>query len=143
MSEHRQPTAAMLDAYQGGRAAQGSDVMAYAYSEPRFDEWMEHPVLRLCWHAGRGGHEVPRWVQAERYSDIPVGGASYNHADNHLERGLSVARLLDGSTDYEWHRHFGVRGRSVIRVAGWLHHECGSDGEPLLVGAVTLGSEAP
>jgi hypothetical protein len=133
----RKPTATMTEAYEHGRDHQDQgDLMELAYSEPRFDGWMEDAVLCLFWGAGYEGEPLPRWVEAERYGRIPQGAVSRNHADNCAERGLSVARLLDGSDDYEWHRSFGGRDREVVRVAGWLHYERGGDGEPLLVGAI-------
>lgn len=133
------PAAAMLEAYKHGVASQDvSDLMELAYAPDGkcWGEWMEDEVMRLFWSAGHESESLPRWVEAERYGDIPMGGRSTNHAESHAEHGLSVARLLDGSDDYEWHMgHFGAMDRPVVRVAGWLHHERGADGEPLLVSA--------
>lgn len=135
----KSPSAAMVEAYEAGRDSRAvPDLMQYAYDEPRFDRWMEDPTLRVSFEAGRAEEPMVRWVEAERYGDIPTGGASRNHRDSRPEGGLSVARLLDGSDDYDWYTTFSGRERPVVRVGGWLHYRRGSDGEPLLVAARVL-----
>jgi hypothetical protein len=129
-----QPTDTLLAIYQHGQQHRDASLMALAYADDRVSSWWEHPVLSLFWHAGYEGESIPRWVTAERYGDIPLGGRSRNHAENCAEHGLSVARLIDDDDDYEWHSGiFGGDQRPVVRVAGWLHYRRGGDGEPLLV----------
>jgi hypothetical protein len=137
-------TQEMQIAYRHGKAHAGQDMMDIAYSPDgeHWAYWMDDPVLRLFWHAGYYEALAPRWVEAERYGDLPEAGVSRNHADNRAEAGVSVARLIDESDDYTW--MMGAWGdgsaytRPVRRVAGWLHYDRGSDGEPLLVGAVEV-----
>jgi hypothetical protein len=137
-------TREMQIAYRHGKAHAGQDMMGIAYGPDgeRWGCWMDDPVLRLFWGAGHEEEQMPRWVEAERYGDLPAEGVSRNYTDDRAEAGVSVARLLDGSDDYNW--MMGAWGedsayaRPVRKVAGWLHHDRGSDGEPLLVGAVEV-----
>jgi hypothetical protein len=133
-------TQEMQKAYRQGKAHAGQDMMDIAYGPDgeRWGHWMDDPVLRLFWHAGYNDEQAPCWVEAERYGDLPEAGVSRNYADDKAEAGVSVARLLDGSDDYNWMRGFGGQDRPVRKVAGWLHYDRGSDGEPLLVGAIQL-----
>ena len=142
MPSTRQPSAEMMSAYRHGRDHQHSgDLMALAYADPDVGRWWDDDVLGLFWRAGWRGEPVPRWVEAERYGGLPSSGRSRNYADSRTEAGVSVARVLDPDADdgYRWAMgSWGAADRPTVRVAGWLHHRRGSDGEPLLVGAITL-----
>lgn len=131
--KEKQPSPLLVKAYELGVKNRGVS----KWDLPSEDlEMFDSRETALFYSAGREGEPMPRWVVAERYGDIPAGGRSKNYADNRMEGGLSVARLLDGSDNYEWFRSFGGRSRGKVIVAGWLHFNRGSDGEPLLVAPV-------
>jgi hypothetical protein len=127
--------------YRFGQAHAGQSWydLLYAPGGDRVGQWIEDPVSYLFLEAGLEGEDKPRWVEAERYGLLPEAGKSRNHADDCAEPGVSVAHLLDDSDDYDWAMGgFGAFNRPMVRVAGWLHFRRGSDGEPVLVGAVEI-----
>jgi hypothetical protein len=135
----KQPSAAMTEAYHLGLAQQGRNLTELIYS----DELPEHIVmsrtLNAFWDAGYRGAEMPKWVRALRYGKIPAGGVSHNYRDDRQEPGVSVVRLLDDSAETQdgVSLFFLRAGRPEIIVEGWLvPGKHGSDGEPVLVGAV-------
>lgn len=103
----------------------------------------ETGVVSAAWHAGYLNAPVLEWVDAWRYGEIPESGSSTNYRDQIREAGVSVMALgnpEDG--DDETDGTFAVwTSRPVVLVSGWLvRHRRGSDGEPLLVGAVRRSS---
>jgi len=86
---------------------------------------------------GRAGGERPRWVMAERIGKLPEGGRSQNFAEQKMERGVSVLRIVgESQSDIGTYEMFNPGEKRY--VAGWMIGY-GSDGEPLLVDAVDLG----
>jgi len=92
------------------------------------------------WQHGARGWEPPRYVSAWRYGDLPPDGRSYNYRDQHTEPGVSVAGVVGGPEGFgQWQRD-----RPKRWVCGWWREDrVGSDGEPLLVGAVAASSSSP
>jgi len=86
---------------------------------------------------GRSGGMTPRWVMAERIGKLPEGGRSKNFAEDRMEKGVSVLRILgEDRSDVGTYEIFN-KGQKRY-VAGWMIGT-GSDGEPLLVDTVDLG----
>lgn len=86
---------------------------------------------------GRAGKEPPRWVMAERIGKLPEGGRSTNFAEQRMESGVSVLRIVgEPQSDVGTYEMFNPGEKRY--VAGYMIG-LGSDGEPLLVDAVDLG----
>lgn len=91
--------------------------------------------------AGREGGMTPEWVIAERIGPPPKGGRSKNFADDRMERGVSVLRVVGkDKKDVGTFEMFNDGQR--FYVAGWEIGK-GSDGEPLLVDVISMGSADP
>lgn len=88
--------------------------------------------------AGFYGRE-PEWVRALRYGDIPVSGYSTNWADGTRENGVSCVKIIRSDDDVKYKSIYdltlGGQGIDKIIIEGWYFGDCGSDGEPLLIGA--------
>jgi len=131
----------MLTAYaMGQRAADRySDEGCFAREHAMYDDdcWSDafgcDDVLHAFWDAGFAGRSLPQWTRAWRYGNVPACGYSYNYADNRPEPGVSCAGIGDDRCG-----GLMVADRAVVEIAGWLIADKGSDGEPLLVGAVTI-----
>jgi hypothetical protein len=86
---------------------------------------------------GREGAEPPRWVMAERIGKLPIEGRSKNFAEDRMERGVSVLRIVgEPQSNAGTYEMFNPGEKRY--VAGWLVG-FGSDGEPLLADTVDLG----
>lgn len=143
----RTPNKTLCDAYKLGLRCQGVDLNAEMMSGTELGGdvlslmtgyGMTHPV-QAFFAAGTAETAMPSWVEGWRYGGIPESGTSYNHRDERPEWGVSVM-AIDGEDD-ETDGTFELfhNGRPRVRVAGWLiTHKRGSDGEPLLTGAVAL-----
>lgn len=76
------------------------------------------------------------------YGCIPESGYSYNHRDNHGEKGVSVYKAAKIGNNYyidiakNCFTYMGIENRSCYIVTGELLDEVGSDEEPLLKNAV-------
>lgn len=82
--------------------------------------------------------DIPEYVTALRYGEIPASGRSTNWAEKTLEQGVSCLCICDGvkenrNTFYDG--VYGLQGTEKIKVQGWFLGRTGSDGEPLLYGA--------
>jgi hypothetical protein len=92
-----------------------------------------------AFESGLKGLDKLKYVTAIRIGKIPERGQSTNFAEQKMEPGVSVLHL-----EGEAEKHKGTfemfNPGTKIRVAGWLHHQTGSDGEPLLVRARELKS---
>lgn len=133
-------SAALIEAYETGRALQGRDLAAWIYGcDPvvATPSWAgtDDLVISLFFEAGRRGADMPRWAKGWRYGAPPACGRSYNHRDDRYEAGISMMAIEgcdvvpDGT--YEL---FNGRDRNRHEVEGWLvTYTTGSDGEPLLV----------
>ena len=90
--------------------------------------------------AGFHGIE-PEWVEAYRYGEIPESGLSTNWATGESEHGVSCVAIIgerneNAKTVYD--TIYGLQGIQKIKIAGWNLGFTGSDGEPLLSGAVRV-----
>jgi hypothetical protein len=94
-------------------------------------------VLSLFWESGFCGRDLPKYVHATRIGKVPECGRSMNYREQEFEAGVSVLQV-DGEprSDNGTFELFNDGPR--VRVAGWKHFRTGSDGEPLLVGAIEL-----
>lgn len=83
--------------------------------------------------------EAPEYVEAIRYGEVPENGFSKNHADNSFEKGVSCVKIIRKESDRDYKSIYditlGGQGIEKITVSGWYFGDCGSDGEPLLIGA--------
>lgn len=115
-------------------AWRGGDVVAVMRALDRaVSVRLPDDVAVAFWRHGIHGWHEPRWVTAWRYGDIPEGGRSYNYRDRHEEMGVSAAEVVGGPSG------FGLwqSDRPVRWIKGfWREDITGSDGEPLIVGAV-------
>ena len=136
------PTPTMLKAYESGKTA-GSKFdslrafwAAVSHGEADAPGYLSEPgVLMLFWEAGFCGHDIPRWVNAVRIGALPADGRSMNYAEQRFESGVSVLKI-EGEARSDNGTFDLFNTGSQVRVSGWLHFRRGSDGEPLLVGAV-------
>ena len=139
----REPSQEMIKYYRVGASlrAQGrvsmdevwSDVFGW-WQPSDADDWVD-----VAWfEAGIAGREMPKWVTGWRYGSVPTRGLSYNYRDERCERGVSMMQI-DGECD-QTDGTFALfnSARPRVRVGGWLIEARGSDGEPLVVGAVEL-----
>lgn len=90
---------------------------------------------------GRGGEISPAWVVAVRIGELPKDGRSRNFRDDKMERGISTLRVVDSDLSGDGTFEAFNDGEKIY-VAGWLVGR-GSDGEPLIVDAVKIGSADP
>ena len=139
MTSPKQPTERMTVAYAEGRELShlGLDAAARE-SVDRGIVNHESDLQAACWLAGYRGEPMPRWVSGWRFGSIPECGKSRNHRDDCPESGVSLM-AIDGEsdgTDGTFELFNG--GRPRVAVAGWLLARRGSDGEPLVLGAVAL-----
>lgn len=90
-------------------------------------------VAVAFWRHGIHGWHPPRWVTAWRYGGLPERGRSYNFRDRHVEPGVSVAEVIGGPSGFgAWQSDRPVRWLKGF----WREDVTGSDGEPMIVGAV-------
>lgn len=100
-------------------------------------EVSDDDIKHLFFTSGLMGYYLPQIVVGERYGDIPADGKSWNYRDNEFERGVSMIRTADGDEAVST-REYIYADRPLIRCKGYKHYLHGSDGEPLLVGAVKI-----
>lgn len=117
----------------------GRDLNAILFEEHGFDAlpWQD-PAFRAGYRAGQDGltWEWPV-VEGYRYGDIPTCGHSANTRDECPELGVSLA-ALDGQPEIWSFAVAGAAARRRVHVRGILLPWRGSDGEPLVVGAVEV-----
>ena len=81
--------------------------------------------------------DVPEYVSAVRYGEIPENGRSKNWAEGTLEQGVSVIGIVRKENDFEMKSMYdvtlGMQGIKKYEVRGWFLGRTGSDGEPLLL----------
>ena len=107
---------------------------AYAAGDSDSDDL----VIQAFARAGRLGLHRPCAAIGVRIGAVPANGQSRNFRDGGFERGVSL--LWDSESGYESDGSFEMfnRGKRVW-VSGYvLIGERGSDGEPLMVGAVAI-----
>jgi 8-oxo-dGTP pyrophosphatase MutT (NUDIX family) len=92
-----------------------------------------------AFESGLKGLDKPKYVTAIRIGKIPERGQSTNFAEQKMEPGVSVLHLEGEAEKHKGTFEMFNPGKK-IRVAGWLYHKTGSDGEPLLVRARELKS---
>lgn len=97
--------------------------------------------------AGAIGRAMPVWVTGWRYGGLPRDREgdvrpSYNYRDQQPERGVSLV-AVDGGAPCRSFAVLEAKKRGVVRVGGFLVEDTGSDGEPLVVGAVELPACRP
>ncbi len=114
--------------------------------EASYPSWVEganpgNPMV-TAWEAGFTGNPPLEWVRAERIGPLPRDGTSVNFRDGMREPGVSVLRV-DGESDQTdgLFEKFNDGDRYIIE--GWRHYKNGSDGEPILVGAVVSKDQSP
>lgn len=109
---------------------------AAKYGDAEWPDYMAEPatVRGLHWIAGFEGRPEPRRVQAVRIGDVPKSGRSFNHRDQEFEEGVSALYVVgEKRSDVGTFDKFNDGKRTLIE--GYLHHNRGADGEPLIVGA--------
>jgi hypothetical protein len=110
---------------------------AVRYEGGEYPRYCENPVLNLFWQAGLRGLDLPQWVQAVRIGKLPACGFSTNYREQHAEPGVSVLHIV--GQDRKDNGTYDLFNAGIkINVEGWLHFRTGSDGEPILVGAVEI-----
>ena len=81
--------------------------------------------------------DVPEYVSAVRYGEIPENGRSKNWAEGTLEQGVSVIGIVRKENDFEMKSMYdvtlGMQDIKKYEVRGWFLGRTGSDGEPLLL----------
>ena len=106
------------------------------YGEP------PHVVSKNAYfNAGVNGDAMPEFVFARRIGIVPDSGESYNFRDQIGEGGVSVLGVYDANGFQEQNNgtYRLFNGGKEYLVAGYKIEKRGSDGEPLLVRARTLG----
>jgi hypothetical protein len=137
-----QPSQDLINAYNLGRKLQGKtwEEIIYGDMVPTYD--ILDLEANLFLNCGLRGLDMPRWVTGWRFGHIPESGRSYNYRDSKPEKGVSVMALDDDDArpaDKVSALFIAAERRPVVKVAGWLNpFATGSDGEPLLVGAVEI-----
>ena len=127
------PRRSLDAAYQDGVKTRSQDPQYYDVPD-----YVGYDMARTAaFEMGREGAEPPRWVMAERIGKLPTEGRSKNFAEDRMERGVSVLRIVgEPQADVGTYEMFNPGEKRY--VAGWLVG-LGSDGEPLLADAVDLG----
>jgi hypothetical protein len=127
------PRRSLDAAYQDGVKTRSQDPQYYDVPD-----YVGYDMARTAaFDMGREGAEPPRWVMAERIGKLPTEGRSKNFAEDKMERGVSVLRIVgEPQADVGTYEMFNPGEKRY--VAGWLVG-LGSDGEPLLADAVDLG----
>lgn len=130
------PRRSLDAAYQEGVKTRSQDPQYYD-----IPDYVGYDMARTAaFEMGREGAEPPRWVMAERIGKLPTEGRSKNFAEDRMERGVSVLRIVgEPQSDVGTYEMFNPGEKRYI--AGWLVG-LGSDGEPLLADAVDLGPVA-
>ena len=81
--------------------------------------------------------DVPEYVSAVRYGEIPENGRSKNWAEGTLEQGVSVIGIVRKENDFEMKSIYdvtlGMQGIKKYEIRGWFLGRTGADGEPLLL----------
>jgi hypothetical protein len=128
------PRRSLDAAYRDGVKTRNQDPQYYDVPD-----YVGYDMARTAaFEMGREGAEPPRWVMAERIGKLPTEGRSKNFAEDRMERGVSVLRIVgEPQSDAGTYEMFNPGEKRY--VAGWLVG-LGSDGEPLLADAVDLGS---
>jgi hypothetical protein len=127
------PRRSLDAAYQDGVKTRSQDPQYYDVPD-----YVGYDMARTAaFEMGREGAEPPRWVMAERIGKLPTEGRSKNFAEDRMERGVSVLRIVgEPQSDVGTYEMFNPGEKRY--VAGWLVG-LGSDGEPLLADTVDLG----
>ena len=127
------PRRSLDAAYQAGVKTRSQDPQYYD-----IPDYVGYDMARTAaFEMGREGAEPPRWVMAERIGKLPTEGRSKNFAEDKMERGVSVLRIVgEPQSDVGTYEMFNPGEKRYI--AGWLVG-LGSDGEPLLADAIDLG----
>lgn len=127
------PRRSLDAAYQDGVKTRSQDPQFYDVPD-----YVGYDMARTAaFEMGREGAEPPRWVMAERIGKLPTEGRSKNFAEDKMERGVSVLRIVgEPQSDVGTYEMFNPGEKRYI--AGWLVG-LGSDGEPLLADAIDLG----
>lgn len=152
----RIPSDSFLAFYRAGERARNAGhsvrsepfwnlVLYDEYQDPEVDlkdlASPEMPVSNAFFMAGGAGNPLPSWETGWRYGQLPEGGRSRNFRDDRFEPGVSLAHLDGvGDTSDGTYRLFNNGGKKV-EVAGWLIIPKGSDGEPILVGAIDISQQ--
>jgi hypothetical protein len=136
----KQPNESLINAYNRGRELQGKSYEDIVYGGLVPEYYFYDSLTNFFFDCGYSGADLPQWVSGWRYGNIPEGGKSYNYRDDRPEYGVSVMQVDGGEqTQDKISALFIANGRPSVKVAGWLNPlEKGSDGEPLLMGAVTI-----
>jgi hypothetical protein len=127
------PRRSLDAAYRDGVKTRSQDPQYYDVPD-----YVGYDMARTAaFEMGREGAEPPRWVMAERIGKLPTEGRSKNFAEDRMERGVSVLRIVgEPQSDAGTYEMFNPGEKRY--VAGWLVG-LGSDGEPLLADTVDLG----
>jgi hypothetical protein len=127
------PRRSLDAAYRDGVKTRSQDPQYYDVPD-----YVGYDMARTAaFEMGREGAEPPRWVMAERIGKLPTEGRSKNFAEDRMERGVSVLRIVgEPQSDVGTYEMFNPGEKRY--VAGWLVG-LGSDGEPLLADTVDLG----
>lgn len=132
----------MIRAYEAGKSAAGRDLAEWVWSGAGDSLDLSDPIESAFFEAGRLGREMPSWARGWQYGHVPATGVSYNFRDQRPEAGVSMMHV-DGCA-YEPDGTYEIFNGTSVRVKceGWLvTHKSGTDGEPLLVGAVEIKVE--
>jgi hypothetical protein len=110
-------------------------------------EFGDLPMTDSDWQAayqvGYAGCDSLPKVRGWRYGHLPASGRSYNHRDEHVERGVSLMALETGEeTQDAISAVFIAQGREQVWVEGYLLPWRGSDGEPLVIDAREIDAPA-
>jgi hypothetical protein len=144
------PTEAMTSGYElGKKTGERFDSLrqfwaAVGQGDAEAPSYTAEPtsIRALFWEAGFLGQPMPRWVKAERIGRLPVAGRSTNFREQQMESGVSVLRVVgEKRSDDGTFEAFNDGERFMVE--GWLSHRKGTDGEPLLVGAVESPNASP
>lgn len=120
------------------RAAMDYDYDIVAGMMEDIEEWGPKTqfIREQFFKAGFYG-DVPEYVSAVRYGEIPESGRSKNWAEGTLEQGVSVIGIVRKENDFEMKSMYdvtlGMQDIKKYEVRGWFLGRTGSDGEPLLL----------
>jgi hypothetical protein len=126
-----------LDGQKAAKRHKSMEEAIYALLDTSF---IEDQIFGAFWQDGFRGYPEPRWVTGWRLGKIPAIGYSYNYRDGYPHAGVSLAGIDGERTTWESVSRMFIEAekRPKVRVAGWLIHQTGGDGEPLVVGAIQL-----